>query len=36
MVTQIVGGADGGIGAEMLGKHFLLEQTEQNGAESTP
>ena len=29
MVTQTVGGADRGIGAEILGKYFLLEQTEQ-------
>jgi len=36
MVTQTVGGADRGIGAEILGKYFLLEQTEQNGAESPP
>ncbi|MCX4371973.1 MAG: hypothetical protein OSJ58_09090 [Dysosmobacter sp.] len=36
MVTQTVGGADRGIGAEILGKYFLLEQTEQNGAERTP
>lgn len=35
MVPQTVGEADGGVGAERSGKHFLLEQTEPNGTEST-
>lgn len=36
IMTQTVWGTDGGIGVGMSGKHFLLEQTEQNGAESPP
>ena len=34
--TQTVWGAYVGIGVKRAGKHFLLKQTEPNGAESTP